>query len=91
MAYCVGMIVAFVLMRTYVFHARDGAILAQSIKFLAVNLIAAVQTLVVSVALAKWALPAMGFAAHAEALGHLAGVCAPIITSYFGHRLLTFR
>jgi putative flippase GtrA len=91
MAFCVGLIVGFVLMRTYVFHARDGAILGQSIKFLGVNLLAAAQTLVISVALAKWALPAIGLAAHAEALGHLAGVCAPIITSYFGHRLLTFR
>lgn len=91
MAYLVGMIVAFVLMRSHVFGARAKAMGPQIVKFIAVNLLAVAQTLVISIALARWGLPAVGVIHQAEALGHLAGVLFPVITSYFGHKLLTFR
>ena len=28
---------------------------------------------------------------HAEAIGHFAGVLVPVVTSYFAHRIYTFR
>jgi putative flippase GtrA len=91
LAYMVGMAVAFVLMRQYVFNARGKALGPQVAKFVAVNALAVLQTLVVSLVLARWILPAMGVVTYAEAVAHLVGVAVPIVSSYFGHRMATFR
>jgi putative flippase GtrA len=91
LAYLVGMTVAFVLMRQYVFAGRGKSIGPQAIKFVLVNGLAVLQTLIVSLLLARWALPALGVAAHAEAIAHAVGVAVPVMTSYFGHKWGTFR
>lgn len=90
-AYLVGMTVAFVLMRRYVFEGSGKALLPQVVKFGLVNLLAVLQTLVVSLVLARWLLPAVGITAHVEAIAHAVGVAVPVITSYFGHKIATFR
>lgn len=91
LAYLVGMTVAFVLMRQHVFTTSKGLLSSQISKFAAVNLLAVVQTLVISLVLARWVLPALGLIDHVEAVAHLAGVLVPVVTSYYGHRLLTFK
>ncbi len=92
LAFLVGLSVGFLLMRAYVFDARGRPLRPQVAKYLAVNLFALLQTFLISIVLARWALPAVGMAAsHAESAGHLAGVMAPIVTSYFAHRLITFK
>ena len=91
LAYLVGMLVAFMLMRGHVFAAKGKALVPQVGKFIGINILAVLQTLLISVLLARWWLPAMGIIEHAEALGHLVGVLVPVVTSYFGHKLLTFR
>jgi putative flippase GtrA len=91
LAYLVGMLVAFLLMRQYVFDGRGKHVGQQVLKFTVVNLLAVLQTLVVSLVLALWALPALGLVDHAEALAHAVGVAVPVVTSYFGHRHATFR
>ena len=91
LAYLVGMLVAFVLMRGHVFDARTGPLAPQIAKFALVNLLAVVQTLLISLLLARWLLPAVGIVTYAEALAHVVGVLVPAVTSYFGHRLLTFK
>ena len=90
-AYLVGMLVAFLLMRGHVFSAIQGPLAPQVTKFVGVNLLAAFQTLVISLLMARWLLPSVGIQNHVEALGHLVGVLVPVITSYFGHKFLTFR
>ena len=90
-AYLVGMLVAFLLMRGHVFNANQGSLTPQVIKFVGVNILAVLQTLVISLLLARWILPAVGITDNAEALGHLIGVLVPVVTSYFGHKFLTFR
>ncbi|MDM0090039.1 MULTISPECIES: GtrA family protein [unclassified Variovorax] len=91
LAYLVGMTVAFILMRQHVFTSARGPVSAQVAKFVLVNLLAVGQTLLISLLLARWVLPALGVVAHAEAIGHLVGVLVPVVTSYFGHRMLTFK
>ncbi|MFN7570369.1 MAG: GtrA family protein [Betaproteobacteria bacterium] len=91
LAYLVGMAVAFVLMRQYVFTGRGKALAPQVLKFALVNAAAVLQTLVVSLLLAHWLLPALGVDRHVEAIAHFVGVAVPVVTSYFGHRWLTFR
>ena len=91
LAYLVGMTVAFALMRQYVFDARAKALGPQVLAFVLVNVLAVLQTLVVSLVLARWALPALGMTEHTEAIAHAVGVAVPIVTSYFGHKHATFR
>lgn len=91
LAYLVGMLVAFMLMRGHVFDAKGKALAPQAAKFVGVNILAVLQTLIISVVLARWLLPAWDVVDHAEALAHLVGVLVPVVTSYYGHKLLTFR
>ena len=91
LAYLVGMLVAFLLMRGHVFDASAGPLAPQIVKFVGVNVLAVLQTLVISVLLARWLLPSLGVIDQAEALAHFVGVLVPVVTSYFGHKLLTFR
>jgi len=90
-AYLVGMVTAFVLMRQHVFDAGDKPLGRQVFLFTVVNLLAVLQTLAVSLLLARWVLPGLGVKNHVEAIAHLAGVVFPIGTSYLGHRYATFR
>jgi putative flippase GtrA len=78
-------------MRVFVFQGAGKPIVPQVGKYVAVNLFALVQTLVISLVLARWLLPSVGIVEHAEALAHLVGVLVPVVTSYFGHKFLTFR
>lgn len=91
LAYLVGMSVAFVLMRQHVFGAVGDPLGPQVVKFVGINVLAVAQTLIISLVLARWVLPSLGFVTHAEAIAHLAGVLVPVATSYVGHRLLTFK
>lgn len=91
LAFCVGLLSGFVLMRSLAFAAGDRPALPQLGRYLLVNAAALVQTLLISVVLARWALPAIGAREHAEAVGHLVGVLFPVLTSYVMHRAFTFR
>lgn len=91
MAYLVGMTVAFLLMRSAVFSAGQRALGRQVAWFVGVNILAVAQTLVISVLFARWILPMMGIVEEAELIGHAIGVAIPVVTSYVGHRLFTFR
>ena len=91
LAYLVGMLVAFVLMRGQVFKATEGPLLRQAGSFVLINVFAVLQTLAISLTLARWLLPSLGVVDHAKALAHLVGIAVPAVTSYFGHKWLTFR
>jgi putative flippase GtrA len=91
LAYFVGMTVAFVLMRAAVFPPSAAPIGRQVALFTAVNLAALLQTLVVTLLLARWLLPAAGLRSHLEEIAHIVGVGVPIVTSFFGHKYLSFR
>ncbi|HEY6822454.1 MAG TPA: GtrA family protein [Burkholderiales bacterium] len=90
-AFMVGLVTGFVLMRVFVFEGVARPVLPQAGRYAIVNAAALMQTFVVSVVMARWALPAVGVREHAEPLGHLAGVLFPVVTSYFAHRMYTFR
>ena len=55
------------------------------------NLLALLQTFVVTLVLARWALPALGMHEHVETAAHVIGVGVPIVTSFFGHKHFSFR
>jgi putative flippase GtrA len=91
LAYLVGMAVAFVLMRRHVFPLSEAPVARQVAVFCAVNLLAVLQTLVVTLVLARWLLPRLGVSSHVEEIAHVAGVCVPVLTSFLGHKHLSFR
>lgn len=91
LAFFVGLLSGFILMRYFVFDGVGKSIAPQAGKYIAVNFFALLQTLLISLVFARWALPAFGIHDNTEALGHLVGVLAPVITSYFGHKLITFK
>jgi len=90
LAYGVGMLTAFVLMRRYVFQAHGRDLLRQVLTFIVVNGLAIAQTLVVSLVLARWVLPWLGVTWQVEALAHAAGVAVPVLSSFVLHKRATF-
>ena len=90
-AFFVGLISGFLLMRLYVFDGKEKPVMPQASKYAFINMLALAQTLIISVLLARWLLPIWGVVESAEASAHLVGVLVPVVTSYFGHRFLTFR
>jgi putative flippase GtrA len=90
-AFGFGVLTAFVLNRLFVFKGSKQAIHHQVTWFLVVNLIGLAQTFVVSVLLAQYAFPAIGFRWHTESAAHVVGIMVPLISSYFGHKYLSFR
>jgi putative flippase GtrA len=91
LAFFVGLIAGFVLMRWLVFDGAAKSAAHQAPIYILVNALALLQTLAVSLLLAKWLLPRMGFAMNPEGPAHLVGVLVPVVTSYFGHKYFTFR
>ncbi len=90
-AYIIGMTIAFVLNRLFVFRETVNPLHHQAFWFTAVNLAAVLQTLAVSLLLADVVFPRTGFRWHPETVAHAIGVGIPVITSFIGHKHLSFR
>ncbi|MBF6025974.1 GtrA family protein [Lysobacter niastensis] len=90
-AYVIGMITAFLLNRAFVFPEGNEGIHKQAGWFIAVNMLAVLQTLGISLLLARVVFPSVGLDFHPETLAHAIGVIVPIFTSYLGHKTYTFR
>jgi putative flippase GtrA len=91
LAFILGMVTAFFLKKQFVF-AKSRQPLSHSIGFfILVNLVAFLQTLAVAMALLHYVLPYLGIVKMTHEIAHAIGIMAPIITSYFGHKRLSFR
>ena len=90
-AYIIGMATAFALNRLFVFQDAANAVHHQIFWFTVVNLAAVIQTLLVSLLLAKIIFPKIGMSFHPEMIAHAAGVIFPIGTSFIGHKRFSFR
>ena len=91
LAYLVGMATAFVLSKFYVFERSGRHHLHELRDFTIVNLIAVVQVWGISVGLAEYVFPAIGYQFYAPEVAHLIGLGVPAVTSYFGHKHFSFR
>ena len=90
-AYLLGMTTAFTLNKLFVFGEARNQLHHQLFWFIAINLAAVVQTLAISLLLARWLLPAIGMNFHNETVAHAIGVAVPVFTSYIGHKRFSFR
>lgn len=91
LAYLVGMATAFMLNRLFVFTGAPNSLRNQAAWFTLVNLAAVAQTLAISLLLVEYLLPAIGVRTHVETVAHGIGVLVPVMTSYLGHKHLTFK
>jgi putative flippase GtrA len=91
LAYLVGVTVAFLLNKRFVFKAAPGASAGQYGRFLLVNVVAFLQVWLVSVLLARFLFPALGFHNHGETIAHVIGVLSPVVTSFLLHKHFSFR
>jgi len=90
-AYCIGMVVAYILMKFYVFKSSKNTNRKSSLYFFLINLLAVLQTWAVSLYLANYLLPGLNVQHNINELAHAVGVVIPVITSYYGHKLITFK
>jgi putative flippase GtrA len=91
LAYGVGMVTAYVLARKFVFLSSRTSIRRSFAGFALVNLFAVLQTWVVSVGLRNWLLPLLGIVVFRDLLAHAIGVGVPVVSSYFGHKHISFK
>ena len=90
-AYGVGMVTAYVLARRFVFRNSRQSLRRSFAAFALVNLAAVLQTWLVSMGLRSWLLPLIGVGALLDLIAHSCGVLVPVITSFYGHKHVSFR
>ena len=91
LAYISGMITAFVLAKLFVFKESQQTLQRSAVFFILVNLVAILQTWVISMGLAYYLLPLLGFSVFVPEIAHATGVIVPVFTSYLGHKRWSFR
>lgn len=90
-AYITGMITAFILTKLFVFQKSKHSTKKEFMLFSLVNMVAVMQTYLISVGLAEYLFPKMMFTFYPHAVAHAIGVMVPVFTSYFGHKYFTFK
>ena len=89
-AYCIGMAVAFMLNRTFVFPDSSRSIEHQTRSFVLTNLAFFPVVWGTSVILARFVLPMMGVKVAAEGMAHALAIAVPVFATFFIHKLYTF-
>ena len=90
-AYAIGMVTAYELARRYVFLQTKQSVKRSFAAFALINLAAVLQTWLVSIGIRSWLFPIIGVAALVDLIAHSFGVVVPVITSFFGHKYVSFR
>ena len=91
LAYLTGMVTAFFLAKWLVFKQSQQSIGRSAVMFAAVNVLAVLQTWLISMGLAVYVLPSMDVTYFVPEIAHAVGVVVPVFTSYLGHKHFSFR
>ncbi len=91
LAYCTGMVTAFVLAKLLVFKESTQPLHKAASYFVLVNIFAIAQTWLISMGLYHYVLPAMNVSLFAAEIAHGVGVMVPAFTSFLGHKHLSFK
>lgn len=91
LAYITGMITAFVLTKLFVFEKSAHSTKKEFFYFTLVNIVAIIQTYIISVGFVQYVFPMIGFEFYPEAIAHAMGVVFPVFTSFIGHKYFSFR
>ena len=90
-AFLFGVTSGFALAKIFVFDRSGLAVATEFRRFVLVNLLALAIVWSVSVGLAFYIFPAVGFRWHPEDVAHFIGVLSPSVAAYFAHKHYTFR
>lgn len=91
LAYLTGMVTAFVLAKVFVFKESQNSTKKSALFFTLVNVVAVIQTWLISLGLAYYVLPWLGVMTYVHEIAHAVGVMVPVFSSFIGHKYLTFR
>lgn len=91
LAYLTGMITAFFLAKFFVFTSSTQRFHYAAVIFTLVNLLAVLQTWGISMFLAYYLLPTVGWKQYTHEISHAIGIIFPVFTSYLGHKRWSFR
>ena len=91
LAFFIGLLSGFLLMRFFVFTGTKSSIKLQVIWYVVINMVALAQTFVVSLFMFKLIQSVVESRDFAEAIAHAVGVIVPVLTSFLGHKHFTFR
>ena len=90
-AYLLGMMTAFILARVFVFNKSSLSIGRSAAIFSLVNVLALVQTWLISMGLNYYALPSLGVERFVPEISSAIGIIFPVFTSYLGHKYWSFK
>ena len=90
-SYLLGMLIAFILSKFFVFKKSQQSIRKEFFNFTLVNIVAIIQTYLISVGLAEYFFPSIDFTLYSYTIAHSIGVLFPVFTSYLGHKYFTFK
>ena len=90
LAYLTGMITAFLLVRVFVFDGSGRKMGDEFGLYALVNLVAIGLIWGVSIGLAEYLFPIVGFEWHRYEVAHAVGIMVPAFSSYLGHKHMTF-
>jgi len=91
LAYIVGMIVAFILFKHFVF-AKSGQHYIDEVKgFIIVNIFGIAQVWLISVGFAEYFFPYIKLEFYPNEIAHFIALGVPAISSYFGHKYFSFK
>jgi putative flippase GtrA len=91
LAFIVGLLSGFILMRLFVFKKSQNSIKSQALRYLIINMLALAQTFAVSVLMLNVLVRFIEDKAVSEAISHAMGIVVPVFTSYLGHKHFSFR
>lgn len=91
LAFCTGLASGYVLAKLYVFGKSQNTTRQEIALYILINLLALIQTWVISILLANYMLATMVAQNLSEGIAHFVGVISPVFTSFIGHKYLTFR
>jgi putative flippase GtrA len=91
LAFIVGLLSGFFLMRLFVFKKSQNSIKSQALRYLTINMLALAQTFAVSVLMLNLLVRFIEDKAVSEAISHAIGIVVPVFTSYLGHKHFSFR
>ena len=90
-AYLIGMIVAYILAKKFVFFNSKKSIKSSLAGFALINLLAIMQTWLVSIGIKAILIQFIETIFFIELIAHTTGVLVPVFTSFFGHKYISFN
>ena len=91
LAYGVGMITAYLLFKFFVFKKGENSTQKQIIYFILINIFSVVLILIISLFFYKIVFSNFNSTFWRESLSHFIGMTVTTLSSYIGHKKLTFK